>query len=74
MEAAPGRLLLCTAELEAAQGRKLWMRATLRDRPGGKVYATGRTLFVSPSTRHLLEGAARYVASALLPGLFSMEE
>ena len=37
VEAAPGRLLLCTAELDSAGGRKLWMRATLRDRPGGKV-------------------------------------
>ena len=38
VEAAPGRLLLCTAEVEGVpSGRKLRMRATLRDRPGGKV-------------------------------------
>ncbi|CAL8464078.1 g3613 [Coccomyxa elongata] len=73
VEATPGRLLLCTAEVERIEGRKLWMKATLRDCPNGKVYATGRALFVSPSWKHLIKGGAKYVASGLAPGFFSLE-
>lgn len=73
VEATPGRLLLCTAEVERVEGRKLWMRATLRDSPGGKVYATGRALFVSPSAGRLIKGALKYIASGLAPGYFSLE-
>jgi hypothetical protein len=73
VEAAPGRLLLCTAEVERIEGRKLWMKATLRDSPNGKVYATARALFVSPSTRHLVQGGLKYVASGLAPKFFSLE-
>ena len=32
-----GRLLLCTTEVESIEGRKLWMKATVRDGPTGKV-------------------------------------
>ena len=32
-----GRLLLCTTEVESCEGRKLWMKATVRDGPTGKV-------------------------------------
>ena len=32
-----GRLLLCTTEVESCEGRKLWMKATVRDGPSGKV-------------------------------------
>ena len=73
VEATPGRVLLCTAELERIEGRKLWMKATLRDCPNGKVYATGRALFVSPSMKDLIKGGAKYVASGLAPGFFSLE-
>jgi hypothetical protein len=73
VEASPGRLLLCTAEVESIQGRKLWMRAKLLDAPNGKVYATGRALFVAPSTKHLVRGGLKYIASGLLPGWFSLE-
>lgn len=66
-------MLLCTAEVERIEGRKLWMRAKLLDAPDGKVYATGKALFVAPSTRGLVKVGLKYVASGLLPGWFSLE-
>eukprot|EP00884_Botryococcus_braunii_P003412 jgi/Botrbrau1/13071/Bobra.0187s0033.1 len=62
-----GRLLLCTTEVESVEGRKLWMKATLRDGPHGKVFATARALFVVPKTTRLLSEGWRYVVSALFP-------
>jgi hypothetical protein len=50
------------------EGRKLWMKATLRDGPEGKVYATARALFVVPKTTRLLSEGWRYAVSALFPG------
>jgi len=69
----PGRLLLATVEVDKIEGRKLWMTATLRDSPGGKVYAKGRALFVAPSNKHLFKAGLKYVMSGLFPGFFSLE-
>ena len=41
-----GRLLLCTTEVESCEGRKLWMKATVRDGPSGKV---SRPAFIPPN-------------------------
>ena len=73
VEVMPGRLLLATIELDRIEGRKLWMKGTLRDNPQGKVYAEGRALFVAPSSKHLLMAGMKYIASGLFPGTFSLE-
>ncbi len=73
MEAKPGRLLLATVEVEKIEGRKLWMTASLRESPQGKVYARANALFVAPSSKHLLKAGLKYVASGLFPGFFSLE-
>ena len=73
VEAAPGRLLLATVQVEKIEGRKLWMSALLRDSPHGKVYAEARALFVAPSNKHLLRAGIKYVASGLFPRFFSLE-
>ena len=59
-----GRLVLCEAELESIDGRKLWMRATVRDKPDGKVFATSRALFVVPRNTSLVRQSVKYVLHA----------
>lgn len=39
--------VICTASLEEVQGRKIWVRAVMRDRPGGAPYAEGKALYIS---------------------------
>ncbi|KDD75612.1 hypothetical protein H632_c592p0, partial [Helicosporidium sp. ATCC 50920] len=39
--------VVCTASLLETQGRKIWVRTEMRDRPGGEIYAEGKALFVS---------------------------
>lgn len=61
-----GKTLLCSAEVERSEGRKLWMHAQLRDGPEGKVYATARALFVAPKpTRAFIESALYEVRKKL---------
>jgi acyl-coenzyme A thioesterase PaaI-like protein len=62
-----GRLLLCTTEVESIEGRKLWMKATVRDGPTGKVYATARALFVCPRTQRLVRDGIKYALSSVFP-------
>jgi hypothetical protein len=38
------------AELEKAEGRKCWVRATVKSSPDGDVYAEGKALFVIPKS------------------------
>lgn len=40
--------VVCTTSLESVDGRKVWVRAELRDRPGGVLYSSARALFVIP--------------------------
>jgi hypothetical protein len=60
-----GSLILCRAELESFEGRKLWMTAEMRDGPQGKVYATARALFVAPKPQKLLIDVIKYVGQRL---------
>ena len=57
--------MLCTCELESIEGRKVWMRATVSDGPGGITYATARALFVSPKPHKLVKEALSYVWQGL---------
>ena len=93
-----GRLVLCEAELESVEGRKMWMKATVRtrsaaegrwmqprcivshmlcmqvrDKPGGKIYATSRALFVVPKTQSLIKSTVKYVLSGFMPKTVSVE-
>ena len=68
-----GKLVLCEAEVESVDGRKLWMKATVRASPGGKVYATSRALFVVPRTSRLIKDGLKYAFSGWLPGHISAE-
>lgn len=49
--------IICTASLDSIEGRKTWVRATVKDRPDGVEYAAGRALFVIPK-KHPLNTAA----------------
>ncbi|KAK9812857.1 hypothetical protein WJX72_004768 [[Myrmecia] bisecta] len=60
-----GRLLLCTTEVESIDGRKVWMKAVMRDGPNGKVYATARALFVAPRPQKLVQDGYKYVMSGI---------
>lgn len=40
--------VICTTTLESVEGRKVWVRAEMRDRPDGVLYSTARALFVIP--------------------------
>lgn len=51
IDASAQSAVLCTAEVESLEGRKLWMKATVRDGPEGTVFASARALFVSPKPR-----------------------
>ncbi|KAL6770898.1 hypothetical protein ACKKBF_B33150 [Auxenochlorella protothecoides x Auxenochlorella symbiontica] len=56
-----GQRLLCTAEVESAEGRKVWMKATMTDGPGGKVFATSRALFVAPKLQKVVPMVTSYL-------------
>lgn len=43
-----GSTVLCRAFVDRVEGRKLYMRAELRDGPDGKVYAESSAIFVRP--------------------------
>jgi acyl-coenzyme A thioesterase PaaI-like protein len=43
-----GSTVLCRAWVDRIEGRKLFMRAELRDGPEGKVYAESKAIFVRP--------------------------
>ena len=48
-----GSHIICTASLDSIEGRKTWVRATVKDRPDGLEYAAGKALFVIPKTHPL---------------------
>ncbi|KAL3140961.1 hypothetical protein ABBQ32_005483 [Trebouxia sp. C0010 RCD-2024] len=62
-----GSVVLCTAEIESMEGRKLWMKSTVKDGPTGKVYATARALFVAPSSTRLAKDAVRLLRDGVFP-------
>ena len=68
-----GKLLLCETRVESMEGRKLWMKATVRDSPGGKVYATARALFVVPRTSRLITDGIKYAMHMMFPSKVSLE-
>lgn len=68
-----GKLLLCETELESIEGRKFWMKATVRDCPDGKVYATAKALFVVPRTSRLVTDGVKYVMHRMFPSKVSLE-
>mmetsp|Transcript_6221 Transcript_6221/g.13595 ORF Transcript_6221/g.13595 Transcript_6221/m.13595 type:complete len:288 (+) Transcript_6221:109-972(+) len=42
-------MVVCSAQVESVQGRKIWVNAELRDQHGcGTLFATARALFVTP--------------------------
>jgi len=41
-----GTTVVCTTSLESVEGRKAWVTAELRDRPGGQLYSSARALYV----------------------------
>mmetsp|Transcript_20763 Transcript_20763/g.62538 ORF Transcript_20763/g.62538 Transcript_20763/m.62538 type:complete len:297 (+) Transcript_20763:187-1077(+) len=65
---AAGQSILCTAEVESIEGRKVWMRAIMSDGPGGKVYATARALFVAPKPHRLIKDVLRTFTPTWLGG------
>ena len=56
-----GAVVLCTAQLESIEGRKMWFKATMSDGPEGKVYATARALFVSPKYHRMAWDVVKYL-------------
>lgn len=58
---ASSSAILCTAEVESIEGRKIWMRAIVSDGPDGRVYATARALFVAPKPQRLIHDGVRMV-------------
>jgi hypothetical protein len=40
--------VICEAEVESVEGRKIWVAAKLTDPSGDTVYAASRALFVKP--------------------------
>ena len=62
-----GATILCTAELESVNGRKVWMKSTVSDGPSGKVYATARALFVAPSSTRLAQDAVKMLKDGIFP-------
>lgn len=60
------KTILCTAEVESIDGRKVWMRAVMSDGPDGKVYATARALFVAPKPHQLLRDVVKQMAPGWL--------
>jgi len=56
-----GATVLCSAELESLEGRKMWFKATMTDGPEGKVYATARALFVSPKPHKMVWDVVKYL-------------
>lgn len=56
-----GATVLCSAELESLEGRKMWFKATMTDGPDGKVYATARALFVSPKPHKMVWDVVKYL-------------
>lgn len=57
----PNSTILCTADVESIDGRKVWMRGVMSDGPEGKVYATARALFVAPKPHRLLRDVAKLI-------------
>lgn len=57
-----------TTEVERIEGRKVFMRARVQDRPDGPTYATSKAVFVAPKLRRLVSDGARYLASAVTGG------
>lgn len=62
-----GSTVLCTAEVESIDGRKLWMKSTLMDGSTGKVYATARALFVAPSSTRFAKDAVKLLRDGVFP-------
>ncbi len=62
-----GATILCTAEVESVNGRKVWMKSTVSDGPSGKVYATARALFVAPSSTRLAQDAVKLLKDGIFP-------
>mmetsp|Transcript_34272 Transcript_34272/g.61174 ORF Transcript_34272/g.61174 Transcript_34272/m.61174 type:complete len:301 (-) Transcript_34272:148-1050(-) len=44
-------MIVCSTELESAEGRKVWMKANVVDSKTKEVYASGRALFVTPRVK-----------------------
>jgi len=42
--------VVCTTSLETVDGRKGWVTAELRDRPGGVLFCSARALYVMPKS------------------------
>lgn len=61
-------VVLCTCEVEKAEGRKLWMRATMRDGPEGQIYATSKALFVAPGVKKLVPMVTSYLFHRVFGG------
>ena len=68
-----GALVLCTAELESLQGRKMWFKATMTDGPEGMVYATARALFVSPKPHKMVWDVVKYVGRRAKETVFRID-
>lgn len=62
-----GSTILCTAELESVEGRKVWMKSTITDGSTGKVFATARALFVAPSSVRLAKDAVKLLKDGVFP-------
>ena len=48
-----GSHIICSASLDSIEGRKTWVRATVKDRPDGVEFAAGKALFVVPKKHPL---------------------
>lgn len=50
--------IICEAEVESMEGRKIWLNARLTDPSGDTVYASSRALFVKPKQAPSIQPAA----------------
>ena len=58
-----GSTVLCRAYVDRVEGRKLFMRAELKDGPEGTVYATSTAIFVRPKVARFVMDVARFLTA-----------
>lgn len=58
---AADTVIVCSVELESAEGRKVWMKAHVYDGLTGKECARARALFVAPRWSSVVKAALPFV-------------
>lgn len=60
---AADTVIVCSVELEAMEGRKVWMKAHICDGLTGKECAKARALFVAPRWSNVVKSALPFTKS-----------